>query len=284
MSINELETRLEEWLLEQELQELAKRTLSSYRNGVMHFINWFRKYEYKDCEVNKFTTMKYKKYLMKLSNPISTKNSWITAISKYLRWLGGEDLAIKVFRQQKRFFNERTLEAKDYNRMLRIAKKHNMMMYYYIIKTLAMTGIRVDELHAFTVGSLKEGFNLRPYNKDKERVVPVRQDLRRELLAYCEQNNITNGFIFRGRKPGNMPAQSTIWRNVKKIAGLARINKDLAHPHEFRHLFARQFLEAYPDNPLDLADILGHADLKTTRRYTTSSTEQQRKKIEKMKY
>ena len=71
---------------------------------------------------------------------------------------------------------------------------------------------------------------------------------------------------------------------MKKIAGIARINKEKVHPHNFRHLFAQVFLESYPENVLDLADLLGHNDLKTTRIYTKTSGEQKRKKLENVKF
>ena len=75
---------------------------------------------------------------------------------------------------------------------------------------------------------------------------------------------------------------STIWRRMKRIAGAAKVNKDKVHAHSFRHLFAKEFMEEY-NNALELADILGHSSLETTRIYTRSTNEEKRKKLEKMR-
>ena len=69
---------------------------------------------------------------------------------------------------------------------------------------------------------------------------------------------------------------------MKRIAGAAKVNKDKVHAHSFRHLFAKEFMEEY-NNALELADILGHSSLETTRIYTRSTNEEKRKKLEKMR-
>ena len=49
----------------------------------------------------------------------------------------------------------------------------------------------------------------------------------------------------------------------------------IVHPHAFRHLFAKNFIEKCDDIAL-LSDILGHESIETTRIYLhKSSTEQQ---------
>ena len=129
--------------------------------------------------------------------------------------------------------------------------------------------------------------NIKVYNKGKDREIVIRQDLSRELKQYYKTKKIVSGYIFLSNDPnceGKMPAISTIWRQMKKVAGLARVNKDKVHPHNFRHLFAQVFLDSYPENVLDLADLLGHNDLKTTRIYTKTSGEQKRKKLENVKF
>ena len=146
-----------------------------------------------------------------------------------------------------------------------------------------MTGIRISELKYFTVESIKSNYIV-AFNKGKERNIIVRQDLARELRKYCRENNIKEGFIFRGEKKNKMPVESTIWRQMKKVAGASRVNKNKVHAHSFRHLFAQVFLNEYSDNITELADILGHNSLETTRLYTRSSNAQKKSKLEKMSF
>ena len=106
----------------------------------------------------------------------------------------------------------------------------------------------------------------------------------RELRKYCKENNIKSGYIFIGEKKGQMPVASTIWRQMKKVAGASRVNKNKVHAHSFRHLFAQVFLDEYNNNITELADILGHNSLETTRLYTRTSNAQKKSKLEKLKF
>ena len=179
--------------------------------------------------------------------------------------------------------NNEVLTIADYKRLLRFAKRKNNMQLYYIIKVLAMTGIRISELKYFTVENIKENY-IDGFNKGKERKIILRQDLARELRKYARDNNIKTGYIFRGAKKGCMPNKATIWKQLKKTAGAARVNKKKVHAHSFRHLFAQIFLESYPGAITELADILGHNSLETTRLYTRTSNKQKKSKMEQMSF
>ena len=74
---------------------------------------------------------------------------------------------------------------------------------------------------------------------------------------------------------------STIWRNLKKIARKAKINPDKIHPHAWRHLFAKKCIEKGIDLD-ELADILGHNDIRTTAIYTKTSNCEKKAKLEKL--
>lgn len=285
MNKNDLLSKLDEWILEQKYQEYSENTLKQYKANVMKFISWIPD----DKTITKDTTMDYKKYLMELSNSSKSVNVWIVSLNKYLRWLGLKDLTITKIKAQQQSSNEEALTIADYKRLLRISKRVGNDQLYLIIKVLAMTGCRIGELKYFTVENIEKTprKNIKVYNKKKEREIVIRQDLSRELKNYYKSKKIESGYIFLSSDPkcrGKMPRESTIWRQMQKIAGLARINKEKAHAHNFRHLFAQIFLANYPENILDLADFLGHNDLKTTRVYTKTSGDQKRKKLEKIKF
>ena len=50
---------------------------------------------------------------------------------------------------QQQSSNEEVLTETDFKRLLRIAKANGYEQLYYIIKTLGMTGCRIDELKFF---------------------------------------------------------------------------------------------------------------------------------------
>ena len=285
MNKEDLTSRIDEWIQELKYDEKATNTLKQYKNNVMKFIEWLPNNE----TITKDTTMKYKEYLRTITESSKSMNIWIVSLNKYLRWLGLNDLTIKKYKMQEQSSNEASLTIADYKRLLRIAKRDGKEQLYYIIKVLGMTGCRIGELKYFTVENIDKTprKNIKVYNKGKDREIVIRQDLARELKSYIKSRKIESGFIFLSNDPkckGKMPRNSTIWRQLQRLAGECRIDKNKAHAHNFRHLFAQVFLDTYPENVLDLADLLGHNDLKTTRIYTKTSGEQKRIKLEKVKF
>ena len=280
MKKRDLIPKLDEWILEQRLQEYASATLRQYRSNVLKFIKWLPD----DEEISKETMLRYKMYLGEIAGSTKSINVWIVEVNKFLKWLDLRDLTIKKIKMQSKQSNEEVLSIADYKRLLRFAKLKGKIQLYYIMKVLAMTGIRVSELRYFKVENLGSNY-INAFNKGKERVIIVRQDLMRELKRYVRESRIKEGYIFPSAiKPDKMVNVSTIWRQMKDVAGSAKVNKNKVHAHSFRHLFAQVFLNTYSNNITELADILGHNSLDTTRLYTRTSDAQKKEKLEKMRF
>lgn len=280
-----LEENLECYLEEQYLEELSKNTISTYKIAISKFISFL--YMNEIIIVDKNYMIKYRRYLDEISESVNSKNLWIISLNKYLKWIHAEDLCLHQIRAQRKFYADYNLSLADYKRLLRIAKKNNMIQDYYIIKTLAMTGIRVSELKFFTVENLKRQNDnvLHIYNKKKERDILLIDTLARDLRTYCRKNKIKSGYIFISPKiEGNMISTSCIWKHLKKIAGMARVNKKVVHAHSFRHLFSDVFLDKYPDHVLALAAYLGHNSLETTRIYARKTIKQQKQMLSKLDF
>lgn len=62
--------------------------------------------------------------------------------------------------------------------------------------------------------------------------------------------------------------------------GQARVNKKKAHPHSFRHLFAKNYLNVPGHNIADLKIILGHKKIETTAIYLKKSDKELRETLE----
>lgn len=276
-----LTENLEEWILEQKYQEYSLNTLKQYKANVLKFINWLPD---NDDPVTKDTTIEYKKYLSDKSISVSSINTWIVTLNKYFRWLKREDLTIKKLKVQQKSSNEEVLTIADYKRLLRFAKRLGYDDLYLIMKVLAMTGIRISGLKYFTVENIASNY-ITANTKHKYNKIIIRQDLGRELRRYCKDKKIKSGYIFVAAKDNTkLKPCNTIWWQMKKVAGASRVNKNKVHAHSFRHLFANIFLDTYPNNVTELADILGHNSLETTRIYTKSSDSQKKSKLEKLKY
>lgn len=272
--------KLDEWILEQKYQEYAPSTLNQYRANVQKFIDWVPE----DEEITKDTTLRYKMHLGDVAGSTNSINVWIVEINKFFKWLGLKDVTIKKIKMQSKQSNEEILSISDYKRLLKFAKKQGRHQLYYIMKILAMTGIRVSELRFFKVENLQSNY-ICAFNKGKERTIIVRQDLMRELKRYAREQGIKEGYLFPSAKiKGKMVNISTIWRQMKAVAGSAKVGLNKVHAHSFRHLFAQVFLNTYSNNITELADILGHNSLETTRLYTRTSDAQKREKLERLKF
>ncbi len=138
-----------------------------------------------------------------------------------------------------------------------------------ILEVLYASGIRVSELCQLKLGDVDDTF-LRVKGKGgKERVVPIGK---KAIMAIDQYLNFRDGVegerqdaLFTG-KGNHVIDRVTVWRLVKHYAHLAGIAKTV-FPHTFRHSFATHLL----DNGADLRviqELLGHADISSTDRYT----------------
>lgn len=275
-----LKERLPLFLMEQLEDEKSQNTLKKYEHNIALFIDWLPE----DAEIDKSLIIDFKRYLLEECRfRTNTINNYIISVNKFLYWAGVEDCKVKQLRKQHAASNSEILSLADYKRLLRFARRLGQEDTYLIMKILAMTGIRIEELSFFTAENVKSNY-IYVRNKGKERSIILRQDLARELRQYCRNKGIKEGIIFSCKTKGKMMAKSTIWRRMQKIAGFARVNKNKVHAHSFRHLFAKMFLEEYNGSIAELADILGHNSLETTRIYAKTTDEEKRRKLERIKF
>lgn len=227
--------------------------------------------------ITKEEMIAYKKYLSEKGLAVSTLNLYIVAANSYLKYAGYWECRVKAKRVQRRKSLENVISIEEYNRMLAYAKESGREKYYYIMKTMALTGIRVSELKFFTVEILNQEV-ITVNNKGKIREVYLPDKLLKELRSYCKKVHIEEGIIFKGNKTGQI-SRMGVYKMLTHMADMLGIPKEKAHPHSFRHLFAITYMNRY-GNISELSDILGHASLETTRIYAATSIQEKRQKME----
>lgn len=261
-------------------EEKKERTIKQYIKYLYEFIE----YENIDSkqDITKEKLIEYKEHLREIHPKTSSVNIKIIIINKFIMFLELPDkMKLQQIRVQTKTSLDNVLNDKEYQRLLEWALKLNKTQMYYLMKTLAGTGIRISELKYITVEAVNKGAE-KIHNKKKDRDIIIKTSLQKELKKYCEETGIKEGIIFKS-KQGNVLSDSYIWRQLQYIAGKARggLNKNKVHAHSFRHLFAKEFM-ANGGNQMDLANILGHSSLETTRIYTTMSTTEQRNLLNEM--
>jgi integrase/recombinase XerC len=143
-----------------------------------------------------------------------------------------------------------------------------------IVETLYSCGLRVSELTGLNVGSvdLREGL-VRVLGKGrKERIVPIGSKAREALDEYlvARGNPADEEPLFLNHRGGRLTPRS-VERNLKVQLLKAGILKD-ATPHALRHSFATHLLDGGADLRA-IQELLGHASLSTTQKYTQVSVD-----------
>jgi integrase/recombinase XerC len=147
-----------------------------------------------------------------------------------------------------------------------------------ILELLYATGIRVSELCAIDVDDIDhERRTVRVRGKgDKERTVPFGLPAARALdewmLVRAGQERHAGAALFVGVRGGRIDPR-TVRSMVHRLTGEAGV-PDLA-PHGLRHTAATHVLEGGADLRT-VQELLGHATLATTQRYTHVSVERLR--------
>lgn len=251
--------------------ELAARTREIY----LQEAEKLKKYLGNDT-VSKKKLLGYKELLETSGYAPTTLNLRIVAANRYLRYLGYENCTLKTNRLQSRQSLNNMLTKKEYQILLAYAKESGREKYYALMRTLAMTGIRIGELKYFTVEILEKRV-IQVTGKNKTREIYLPDKLIQELKTYCSHAGIEGGVIFRGKadKPIN---RVTVYNMLVRLADMTGIPKEKVHPHNFRHLFALTYMENYA-NLFELADMLGHSSLETTRIYARSTMEKKRQRM-----
>jgi integrase/recombinase XerC len=144
-----------------------------------------------------------------------------------------------------------------------------------IVELFYSSGLRVSELTGLDVGSLDLREKLvRVLGKGrKERIVPIGRKAHGALLSYLEERGQPDDGepLFLNARGGRL-TQRSVQRNLKTRLIRSGVIKDIS-PHALRHSFATHLLDGGADLRA-IQELLGHASLSTTQKYTQVSVDQ----------
>ena len=249
--------------------ERSSLTVEKYARDVMTFRRWVGS----DGHFDKSNVIWFKQVIREKYR-LSSANSMLSALNKFFQLMGWEDCRIRTFKTQRASFRneEKELSVEEYQRLLKAAKEKGDLQILSIMETIASTGIRISELPFITVASVSTRRALVSL-KGKSRQVLIPAELSKKLRLYCRERKITSGSIFVTRT-GRPIDRSNILHRMKALSTAAKVNREKIFPHNLRHFFAVNYYKAEKDI-VRLADLLGHANINTTRIYTLISSESQ---------
>jgi site-specific recombinase XerD len=211
---------------------------------------------------------------------VSAINRCLVMLRRFFGWLAQNGhlpanpaKPVKELRQQ--MLAPKGLSRAEVRRLLREVELRQDVRATAIFSLLLYTGCRVGDLVALGLHDIvlsdRSGsatFNLGKGNK--QRTAPLPLPARKALQTYLETRPpVESSKIFIGeRGPLSDKGIRAICDKYACHCGFK------LHPHLLRHTMAHQFLEDNPGDLVALAQILGHENLDTTKRYV-QKTEQQ---------
>lgn len=255
-------------------EEKSAATCEKYLRDVRRFLA-----DTGGAPVTKELVSDWKNRLIERGYAVRSVNSMLASVNSILQMLGWVDCRVKSIRLQRQTYcpEERELTKAEYMRLLKAALRDEQL--HLILQAICSTGIRVSELQHFTVEALTAR-EIAVSCKGKTRTIFLSGELRKHLQRFARRRHITAGPIFRNSKGGVLD-RSTIWRKMKQLCRMAKVAATKVFPHNLRKLFARTFY-ALGRDLAQLADVLGHSSINTTRIYIMSTGVEHRRKIERM--
>ena len=233
-------------------------------------------------QVSKSSVSQWKASLLAENYKPSTINGKLSALDRFLAFMGWEDCRVKHLRLQRQLFREdrRELTRPEYERLIQAAGALGNERLILLMETICATGIRVSEVQYITWEAAQQG-KAEVSLKGKIRTILIPGKLCRKLLAYARKNKIVSGELFVTRN-GKPLSRKQIWAEMKTACTRANVEPSKVFPHNLRHLFARMFYKICRD-VAKLADVLGHSSIETTRIYLISTGLEHRKTLDMMR-
>jgi site-specific recombinase XerD len=258
------------------LGERSSGTIEKYLRDIRAFAMWLG-----ERPLDKEAAIAWKEHLRTKHYAPATVNSMLIAVNQLFRFLRWDDLRVKTVRIQRQIFRRRDKELtkEEYVRLLETARGLGRERLALLMEAICATGIRVSEVQYITVESAGAG-RADITMKGKIRTILLPGRLRRKLLKYAKKRNIKSGEIFL-TKTGKGMSRRQIWAEMKAICEKAGVSASKVFPHNLRHLFARTFYKACRD-VVQLADVLGHSSVETTRIYLISTGDEHARRMDRL--
>lgn len=266
-------------------ENLSVNTVKAYHRDVSSFLDYLAKQKIEN--VKDINTLNIRSYLLTIHNKLDKVSvSRITSsIRSFLRYLNLQglikiDVLTKVLSPKipkKLMFS---LSIEEVNKFFSIIDtstdlgKRNLA----ILELLYATGIRVTELVNIKLSDIdfKEKIIKVLGKGRKERIVPFNIEAFNAINNYL---NIRNNFVYADKpnnslflnKSGSTLSQRSIQRILKFISLKSGILKN-ATPHTMRHSYATHLIEAGASIKT-VKELLGHASINATERYTHITVE-----------
>lgn len=266
-------------------KNLSKHTLRAYQGDVQRFLEFLSRHLGKSVALEDISDASIRDFRAWLSsraaagNGNTTRARALSSIKNFILWLDREghlhNAAIGGLRapkrphKQPRPLNETEAETVLDKAGLTTKSDWAGMRDRALFTLLYGCGLRINEALSLNVGDWSQDGFLRVLGKGgKERQVPVLEIVKKVMEMWLEQHpqpHTPGAALFPGARSErlNQGVAQRAMRELRVTLGLP----DTATPHALRHSFATHLLQNGA-NLREIQELLGHASLSTTQRYT----------------
>jgi integrase/recombinase XerD len=249
---------------------LSQATIKSYSHDLNSFIAFLKGKELNHVVYEDL--LAFFKFLKDAKLSSASINRKIVAIKVFFRFLRREGL-IKTnpasHLELRRIFNKplTVLQFDEVQKLLAAIDQSSKggARDFAMILLLYACGIRVSELTGLDLQHVKDEHILIKGKGNKERIVPIAPVALSAIDAYLTWRDDDNEALFLDDR-GQRVTRFYVYEKVQHYKVASKLTKAIT-PHGLRHAFATHLLEGKADLRL-IQELLGHANIKTTDRYT----------------
>ncbi len=259
-------------------RNVSPHTLNAYRSDLEMFRNFVVREQGTGASVESVNHLTIRRYLALLhedhkKSSIGRKLAAIRAFFKYLLREGKvrKNPAELVSAPKKEKRVPFHLNIDEVTALVEAPREQDLLSLRdkVILETLYSCGIRVSELTGMNVGDadLERGMARVLGKGGRERIVPLGRHADAAISAYlaARKNPPHESPFLLNARGGRLTGRSVariVDKYILKIAAMKKIS-----PHTLRHTFATHMLEGGADLRA-IQELLGHASLSTTQKYT----------------
>jgi integrase/recombinase XerD len=259
---------------------LAKNTLQAYLGDLVHFVEFLKKHQIDDLKkISEETIISFLSCQKNRQLASSTLCRFLVSLKVFFRFLKKERLIqddVTLLLDTPKIWQlipdvlsikevEQLLAAPD----LMIEKGARDKA---ILEVMYASGLRVSEVCQLNVSDLDDDFVRVQGKGGKERLVPIAKSAVKAVDHYLVHFHHSDHAALFLTNRGLRIDRIYVWRQIKMYAKQAGIHKRIS-PHTLRNSFATHLLENGADLRI-IQEMLGHAHIATTDRYTHISNQQ----------
>ncbi len=291
--VQDLIRQWQNWLKNE--RRYSAHTLDAYFRDLSEFFNFFNNKKLSVSDLGKIDVRDFRGYLSYRAGKYIEKSSiarGISSVKNFFKWLDRNDYvknaAISVISSPRRSKTlPKAMDVEDAFRLLNESELWEKKTWQglrdkAIFTLLYGCGLRISEALSLNIGDITNNDFMRIKGKgNKTRIVPLLPVVIENINAYLNKcpYHLKNGdALFLGAR-GERLSPRIIQRQMQKIRTSLNLPDNLT-PHALRHSFATHLLAEGTDLR-SIQELLGHASLTTTQRYTDVQIEKLHKEYEK---